>query len=164
MSKIAVFIRCMERKHWGKLPDAMVQLVGEHWEVYEMTEPGGAGCLARLKKEPTYSKLMANIGIAVGLGAEEIWLSVHGPSEECSHVCKGYELGGYRDRFATAADGRSFAIEELAVAARMMMERFPTVAQVRGFYVTFARDGANLIEEVEFEETPQQAALEESAA
>jgi carbonic anhydrase len=145
----AVIVRCMDKRHWGKLAEAIHTKAGDHYVHYDLTVPGGAGLFASLKSTPDTETLKKYVDIALDkLGAEELHLAVHGSSEHDSHGCGGYALAGFGEHYENPEESRTFSLTELKRAIDSAQKMFPRVKKIRGFYVTFGPKGENIVEEV----------------
>src|SRR3954469_24060728 len=97
----AVIVRCMDKRHWGKLAKAIHDKAGNHYVHYDLTVPGGAGIFASLKNSPDTDVLKKYVDIALDkLHAEELHLAVHGAGEHDMNGCGGYALAGHGDNYA----------------------------------------------------------------
>jgi hypothetical protein len=142
-------VRCMDKRHWKKLHHALAQKTDENYVHYDLTVPGGAGLFASLQKNPDTDVLKKYVNIAVDkLGADELHLAVHGSSNNDPHGCGGYALEGHGHHYKTAEKSRTFSLSELKKAIENAEKMFPQVKKVRGFYVTFDKNGENIVEEV----------------
>ena len=145
--KTAVLVRCMDKRHTDKIGAAIKEKIGDY-NIYELTEPGGAGVLADIFPE-AQEWLLKKIGVTVGhLHAEEILLAVHGVSSEDMNGCGGYKLSGFAEHYETPEKSRAFSAAQLKKASQTAQEKFPNVP-VRAFYVTFDAGGNNIVEEVQ---------------
>lgn len=143
-----VHVRCMDERGTARSHFAVEKTVGGPVKLYELTAPGGAGVLNGLMGEDDKKIMLRNIGICLtSLSCAMVCLSVHGTSHEDGCGCGGYILSGYKDEFSTPERSRIFLTAELRAAASVVREKFPGVT-VRAFYVTFAKNGDNIAEEI----------------
>lgn len=142
-------LRCIDKRHWGKLAPALDAHTGGGYDVYDLSIPGGAGIWADLLREPGLGAINESMGIAVNdLGATEIWLAVHGIEIEGHNGCGAYKLAGHGAHYATPEQSKTFSTSQLKIAASRASEAFPAIKTIRTFYITFGEQDENLIHEV----------------
>ncbi len=146
MSK-AVLIACMDCRHDGKLTDALRDAANVEHHFYHITRAGGAGVLSKGFTERATGVLFETKAALEHLGAEEVFLTVHGTSHYDEKGCGGYALCGHGHHYKTPEASHTFSREELALAAARLREESITVP-IRTFYVTFGPNGENIVEEV----------------
>jgi hypothetical protein len=134
MSK-AVLIACMDCRHDGKLTDALRNAAEVEHHFYHITRAGGAGVLSKTKAALEH------------LGAEEVFITVHGTCEHDNKGCGGYALCGHGHVYETPEASREFSQAELILAATRLRKEGIKVP-IRTFYVTFGPGGENIAEEV----------------
>ncbi len=145
----AVVLRCMDKRHWGKLAQALDAHTGGQYAVYDVSVPGGAGMLADLGRDPHSGIIKEFIGITVEhLGATEIWLAVHGTHAAGDNGCGAYKLAGHGEHYASPDTSKQFSTTQLKKAAESAKLAFPGIHNVRVFYITFAPDGENIVHDV----------------
>jgi hypothetical protein len=144
----AVSVRCMDKRHTDKVREAIEKHVGQPIHAYELTEPGGAGILNDLFGPESRDWLLKKIELTLSkLHCTEIYLSVHGTSAEDGKPCGGYALSGFTEEFTTPEKSKTFLTEELKKAAIVVKSKLPQ-ATIRAFYITFTKNGDNLLQEV----------------
>jgi hypothetical protein len=146
MSK-AVLIACMDCRHDGKLTDALRNAAEVEHHFYHITRAGGAGVLSKGFAERAAGVVFETKAALEHLGAEEVFITVHGTGEHDNKGCGGYALCGHGHHYETPEASRTFSHEELALAAARLREEGVGVP-IRSFYVTFGPNGENLVEEV----------------
>ena len=146
MSK-AVLIACMDCRHDGKITDALREAAQVDHHFYHITRAGGAGVLSKGFAERANGVLFETKAAIEHLGAEEVFITVHGSSEHDAKGCGGYALCGHGHVYETPDTSRDFSHDELRTVASRLQDEGVTLP-IRAFYVTFGPDGENLVEEV----------------
>ncbi len=146
MSK-AVLIACMDCRHDGKLTNALREAANVQHHFYHITRAGGAGVLSKGFAQRAEGVLFETKAALEHLGAEEVFLTVHGTSLHDEKGCGGYALCGHGHHYETTEASKAFSNEELVLAASRLREEGISVP-IRTFYVTFGPHGENIIEEV----------------
>jgi hypothetical protein len=146
MSK-AVLIACMDCRHDGKLTDALREAADVSHHFYHITRAGGAGVLSKGFGERANGVLFETNAALEHLGAQEVFITVHGTSEHDEKGCGGYALCGHGHHYETPEASRDFSHAELKEVADRLRAEGVTVP-IRSFYVTFGPNGENMIEEV----------------
>lgn len=136
----------MDARHDAKISDAIRNTAEVDDHFYSLTAPGGAGVLAGIFPEQKQA-LIDNINIALSLGAEEIFLAIHGSSDDDAKGCGGYVHSGHADEYASPQQSEEFSAGELVKAAKALTDEGIT-APVRAFYVTFDAEGNNIVKEI----------------
>ena len=147
----AVLITCMDVRHDGKLTDAIREAAGVEHRFYTITRAGGAGVLSNAFTERAPGVIFETKAAVEKLGAEEVYLAVHGVSEGDMKGCGGYVLCGHGHHYESPETSRDFSYEELRLAAKRLREE-GIEKPIRTFYITFSEAGDNLVEEVLIEE------------
>jgi hypothetical protein len=146
MSK-AVLIACMDCRHDGKLTDALRNAAEVEHHFYHITRAGGAGVLSKSFAERAAGVLFETKAALEHLGAEEVFITVHGTCEHDNKGCGGYALCGHGHVYETPEASREFSQAELILAATRLRKEGIKVP-IRTFYVTFGPGGENIAEEV----------------
>lgn len=146
MSK-AVLIACMDCRHDGKITDALRTAAQVDHHFYHITRAGGAGVLSKGFAERANGVLFETKAAIEHLGAEEVFITVHGSNEHDAKGCGGYALCGHGHVYETPDTSRDFSHDELRTVASRLQDEGVTLP-IRAFYVTFGPDGENLAEEV----------------
>lgn len=144
----AVLVCCMDYRHGlGRdIDEAIREATGVDYGIYRLTGPGGAGMLTDLYPEDRDS-LVKRIKLALSIGAEKIFLAVHGTNTEDDHGCGGFIVNGFGEAYETPARSRTFSFDQLKRAARFLRS-YGIAAPIAAFYVTFAHNPGNVLEEV----------------
>ena len=146
MSK-AVLIACMDCRHDGKITEALREAAAVDHHFYHITRAGGAGVLSKGFAERAGGVLFETKAAIEHLGAEEVFVTVHGSSEHDEKGCGGYALCGHGYAYETPDTSRDFSHDELRSAASRLRAEGVSLP-IRAFYVTFGPNGENLVEEV----------------
>lgn len=137
----------MDCRHDGKLTHALREAAQVDHHFYHITRAGGAGVLSKGFAERAAGVLFETKAALEHLGAEEVFITVHGSCEHDEKGCGGYALCGHGHVYETPEASREFSHDELRTVASRLKEEAIEVP-IRAFYVTFGPEGENMIEEV----------------
>ncbi len=143
----AVLIACMDYRHEGKLGHAIREAAGVAHSFYLITRAGGAGVLASGLTERAAGVLFETKVALEKLGAEEVFITVHGTNEHDCKGCGGYALAGHGHHYENPEASRAFSAQELALVATTLRNEGIT-APIRAFYVHFGPNGENYADEI----------------
>lgn len=137
----------MDCRHDGKLTHALRDAAGVEHHFYHITRAGGAGVLSKGFAERATGVLFETKAALEHLGAEEVFITVHGTCDHDEKGCGGYALCGHGHHYENPEASRAFSTEELALAANRLREEGVAVP-IRAFYITFGPQGEDFAEEV----------------
>jgi hypothetical protein len=134
----------------GALEKAICEEVGAY-KCYGLSHAGGAGALAGKIFPERISAVLYDINAAITLGAEKVFLTIHGASDHDPKGCGGYILSGEGAAYETPEKSRAFSVEQLQ-SALACLEDAGIPVPVQAFYVIFGPNGENYLEEVHAKE------------